>query len=247
MQNQTMQNRPPLSKNRNSRLSQLNFSSKENQLYSLLQYQDLNSLKIELDLAKSKLLPFFREITLDWNKNHATLQLHTDLENSLDSNDVQQLLMAEAAKIALLTNETISPASNGYVIALQEMEEMTGVLTLNLDALANRQCETLLQTLRSNWHPTHSDLTNLPIVTESEYEKLSSQCKKIAMSHCRNREESPSLLAAERHFLIFARAYEGAKDTPEMSVFLKDFQRLSKTPCEDRGFIAHSRMKRLCV
>ncbi len=187
-----------------------------------------------IELAKSN--PFFKDITIDWNKNQAILHLHTDLENGLDSNDVQQLLMDEAARISGLTNETISPTSNGYVIALQQMEGMTGVLTLNLRTLANRQCETLLQTLRSNWRPTHSDLTNLPIVTESEYEHLSSMEKSLCLIVS---TRGDSLYVTAKGLSHILKAYEGTKETAEMRLLLEDFQNLAQL-LQSRGFTAQA-------
>ena len=187
-----------------------------------------------IELAKSN--PFFRDITIDWNNNLAVLHLHTDIENSLDSNDIQQWLMDEAAKVSGLTNETITPTANGYVIALQDMEEMTGVLTLDLSTLAERQCQNLLNAIRANWHPTHSDLAHLPIVTENEYERLSTMEKSLCLIAS---TRGDSLFVTAKGFSHIARAYEGTKETHEMRLLLEDFQSLAKL-LQSRGFTAQA-------
>jgi len=194
----------------------------------------------KLNLAKAS--PFFREIAIDWNKNQATLLLHADIITSLESADsetqqiAKQLLMSEVAKVANTTNETIAPGARApsYVIALQEMEDMTGVLALNLEVVAKSQAEALLQTLRSDWRPEHSDLASLTIVTQSEYKNLPSMQKSLCLIVDTQRS---SLFVTAKGISHILRAYEGAKDTPEMSVFLKDFQRLS-TLLAHRGFTA---------
>ncbi len=192
----------------------------------------------KLDLAKAS--PFFREISIDWNKNQANLLLHSDIITSLESTDretqqiTKQLLMSEVAKVSNTTNETITLGAHSYAIALQDMEAMTGVLAMNLEVVAKSQAEALLQTLRNDWRPEHSDLASLPIVTQSDYKDLPSMQKSLCLIV--DTQES-SLFVTAKGISHILRAYEGAKDTPEMSVFLKDFQRLS-TLLANRGFTA---------
>src|SRR5262249_19559541 len=100
-----------------------------------------------INLEKSH--PFFRELSIDWNKNQATLRLHEDLIASPKEvqQAIQQLLVNEVASIAHQTQETLLPTEDGYAIALQEMEDMTGVLTLDLKALAQHQVDLFRQIL----------------------------------------------------------------------------------------------------
>lgn len=195
-----------------------------------------------IDLSKSN--PFFYELAIDWNKNRAILRLHPDVASLIANGQreektlVEQLLINEAAKIASTTNEQIFPIPEGYAITLQEMAEMTGVLTLKLDQVAKEQTQNLLRSIRSEWKPTHSDLAELPIVDASEYEMLTPQQKSLCLLiHTPVAEQTFSLNEGlqTNSLYVFAkgighilRAYEGSSDAPQTQAFSKDFQSLAQ-------------------
>lgn len=183
-------------------------------------------------LVLGKANPFFKEIALDWNKNQATLYFHPDLQTS--NADIKQSLNQEVAKIINLTNETLTPSPQGYIIDLQEMEDLTGVLSLNLEAVAEKQTEALLHSLKTGWHPEHADLADLPIVNKSDYDKLSSIQKSLCLTV---EAKGTSLYVTAKGIFHILRAYEGLKESEAMAQLNKDFQNLNNL-LASQGFTA---------
>ncbi len=193
-----------------------------------------------LELGKHH--PFFYAIQLEPSKNAIHLHLHSDIASLLESEEeekhlIEQLLVDEAAKIAGLTNEKIVQTPFGYKIPLQEMEDVSGVLALKLDNLAKKNANHVLSAISSQWRPTHPDLANLPILTESEYAALPPQKKTLCLVVSAPTAEKSTLSPALQNQSIYVvfkgvnhilRTYEDSpKSAPALS-FVKDFQSLAE-------------------
>ncbi len=174
--------------------------------------------------------PFFSSLELDSHK--ITLTLHPDI--AADPL-IEQLLINEAAKIALLTNEKIAEASFGYEIPLQTMEEVSGVLLVKLDQLAKQYTTKILSTLKTKWHPNHPDLKDLAILSESDYAKLEPHQKTfciVVSAPIVDKLLSPDLENQSIYVVVkglnhFLRTYENAPKSDLAQTFLKDFQSLA--------------------
>lgn len=192
------------------------------------------------DLSKSN--PFFHELSIDWEKNRAILHLQPDVASLLaqgtaeEKQLAEQLLIDEAAKIARTTHEEITPSPEGYVIALQQTPELSGLLALNLDKIAHQQATSILRAIRAEWQPSHPDLRDLPIVTTAEYEGLSLPQKSlclviqtpIAEANISGELQADSLYVVAKGIGHILRSYEGAAQSPEAVGFFKDFQALAE-------------------
>jgi SecD/SecF fusion protein len=211
------------------------FLKKRSALFTVAGPVSKDSLHIELEKAN----PFFHTLEMDETKNQAILHLHPDLETTLQSCNAEtsqlagQLLIDEVARITRVTNEKLSStATNQYAIALQDREDLTAVLSLNLEAVTHLQEDALLQTLRTEWTPKHTDLKDLPIVTKAEYEQLTPIEKSVCLIvDCQN----GSLYVTAKGVAHLLRAYEGATETLDARAFLKDFQHLVSL-LASRGF-----------
>lgn len=189
-------------------------------------------------LPLSKASPIFSEIRVDWNKNEAILSLYPDVVASLASPDaeskqrIEQLVMDESAKISRTTHEKISATAQGYSIPLQTMEEMSGILALDLDKLATHQVGSLIEIVRNQWHPEHADLTHLAIVNASEYEHLEPMQKSLCIVVD---AKNGSLFVTAKGIGHLLRAYGNANETEEARLFIKDFQAFASL-LSSRGF-----------
>ncbi len=129
--------------------------------------------------------PLFSKPIVDWGNGQIHFALHPSVADAMVSQDtksiVDRLLIHELAKISNRTAEEVKQSSNGYAISLHKLENMTGLLSIKLDKIGYQVAQQTLQALRAQWHPTHPDLSQLPIVTMDEYHNLSLQDKALCI------------------------------------------------------------------
>jgi SecD/SecF fusion protein len=193
--------------------------------------------------TKKILNPFFRDVIIDGSNDQLRLVLYPDTATVLAKGSaemkqlIEQLLIDEVAHIARETNEQIRPISEGYSIPLHTMPAATGFLCLKLDALATRQAEQLLQTIHSEWHPTHPDLQQLPIVSAKEYSSLSSQAKALCLVvDAPAADETPFANGLQKQSIyVFAKgifqifqSYEQSTESEPAKLLMKEFHALEE-------------------
>jgi SecD/SecF fusion protein len=226
------------------------FLKKHTGLFTPLSLLSIGDFEQSFDFSQHH--PFFCTMELDTKKNAIHLSLHPDVAMLLSSDVeekylLEQLLIDEAAKIAHLTNEKIIQTPFGYTIALQEMEEVSGLLVLQLDRLAKKCVNTLASTIKNQWHPRHPDLVDLPILTESEYSALPPQqktlCLVLSAPVAEKSTLSPSLQNRSIYVVVkginhVLRTYENALQSEISQTFLRDFQSLAEL-LNRFGFSSH--------
>ncbi len=129
--------------------------------------------------------PFFEKLSIDWNNQKIYLTLYPDVaqfrqelnQSPAQSNlrdQADQLLYNEIAAASRQAGEEITPDQNQFEIALSELSDSKSFLALKLSSIAAAQARELQETLKSNWHPQHPDLSpaSFPIYDYETYSKL---------------------------------------------------------------------------
>ncbi|MDE3045112.1 MAG: protein translocase subunit SecD [Verrucomicrobiota bacterium] len=225
------------------------FLKKHAGLFVVKENARLKSNPDKVDL--SKVNPFFQDMLVELNRDRLLLRFHPDIASLIQHGPqeakqlVERLLIDEIARIA--QEEQVSPSAEGYVISLQSMAGTTGFLTLKLDTIAKALAEKIAYTIRTQWHPHHPDLIDLPIVTADEFENLPIQnralCLVIATPICDQASlsshfQSPSLYVLAKGMDRILKTYEETKETQMGDAFSKDFRSLA-TLLYQYGFIGY--------
>ena len=141
----------------------------------------LSTLKADSRLDLTSCSSFFKEISIDWEKNRFSLKLQDDL---IELPAAQQLLINEAAVIARSCNETLKPEDSGFSIAAHKFEDASGLLVLDLKKCMPPFLMEQKQLLTTHWHPKHPDLIaeNYPIVDQADIASLPELNQKLCIS-----------------------------------------------------------------
>lgn len=113
--------------------------------------------------------PFFKSLTLDWQSGKVTLNLYPDIEQVLATegkteneafikDKVSRSLFNELARISYISDETIAPSDDAYVVDLNHLINSQSFLTFNLGYFANKRSEQVVDQLLTSWSPQHPDL-----------------------------------------------------------------------------------------
>jgi SecD/SecF fusion protein len=199
---------------------------------------DIAQIKTRLSenstLALGNRNPLFSELTIDWESDQILLKLHPDFNPSR----LQQPLINEVAKITRFSNETVSLKDGVYSIALHQLPNTSGFLTLNLEQLGQSLAEQIQTSLQTKWHPTHPDLQSLTIVDSAAYEALSPEQKALSLIVYAPTGANPSLYVVAKGVDQIIQNYEAFPDSEPAQIFGSDFRALVHL-LQQNGFQAH--------
>lgn len=136
--------------------------------------------------------PFIESVQVDWRNETIHLNLQKDVslfqkalasQDSRKSQKVDQFLFNEMALLTRQTEEDITPASNGYKIALSDLPNSKSFLAFRLGSIAQAQANEIKTMIKSSWNPKHPDLQSnvFPILDYETYMSLPLDQKTISL------------------------------------------------------------------
>lgn len=132
--------------------------------------------------------PFFSSLKIDWEKKNLSLHWHEDLavleKDPAAGAAMQQAAMEDLARLRQITGETVEIEAIGkgkVSIPLHTKKETSSFLAFDLKKLGHLEEKARIESLKSRWSPSHPDFKAIPVVTPSEYEKLSEEQKNLCL------------------------------------------------------------------
>lgn len=221
--------------------------------------QDLSLMKPSLDgiqfLPVGGRSPLIKTLMIDWNNEEIGLELHQDilsykkeLEKSKTylSDQLDQLIYNEIARISRETGEKLSPSQNHFTIHLNQLTNSSSLLVMDLGAIATAQAHELLHLIRAEWNPSHPDLkrSSFPIYDYKTFEKLPPHQQKIGLVvYAPAAFESEPLTGFRNNSVyIIAKGMQEIlnklsenPDAPQAKAFIQDFSTL-RILLQNNGF-----------
>ncbi len=204
--------------------------------------------------------PLIDSIEIDWQNEKIQLTLHQDIlnlkkgllkeKNTYVSDQLDQLIYNEIARIARESGEAITPFRNTFEIELNQLTDSQSFLTLKLSSIAEQQAAQLISLLNEKWNPAHADLRRdvFPIWDYETYQNLSPSQKKLGLLIYApaSLEDLPPQGFRTNSVYVVAKGAEqilaklrNNPDSPQAKAFLEDFRSLSEL-LRQNGFYGYS-------
>ncbi len=159
--------------------------------------------------------PIFSKVTIDFQKEKINLIPHPHVEFSGD------LALSFLGKIHRSCNEKVSSDQEIFTISFHHLPEVSGVLLLDVETIAQKEISSLLYAMQTYWQPSHPDLKELTIVDRETYESLPLEQKALCLILGYS-EANHSLYAALKGVERIGRAYEAFPNSPLAESFKND-------------------------
>ncbi len=205
--------------------------------------------------------PFFKSLTIDWQASKVKFTLYPDVQAAITNegkmekdafikDKVSQSLFNEIARIAYISDETITPASDEYGVELNQLINSQSFLTFNLGYLAKKRSEQVLDQLTTSWNPQHTDLKRdvFPVLSREAYKKLKTEDQKLGLVVYAPATESQtppkgfrtgSIYIIARGMENIVQKYREAPEAAESKKLIEDFNELNQT-LQQMGFIGYA-------
>lgn len=214
--------------------------------------------RMVLPLGKKSLL--VNALALDFANDDITLLLHSDVQaiqklsdssehSKIKQEEINRLLMNELARITQITDETITQGLADYKINLSKLPGSKSLLALDLRKIADKIASNTLAQVKSEWNPTHADLTRdkLPIMTTEEFKQADAAQKRLCiLVTVPSAKEAllpglrpGSVYVVMRGVQSIIDQYHRFSDSPEAINFGQQISELSKM-LQQRGFIGYA-------
>ncbi len=183
--------------------------------------------------------PFIKELSIDWSQDRLLLTLYNDVFLEKNRESVERLLINEVARITHLSGEKIAFRGDELSLPMHSLNNITGLLTLNLTEFAKAQVDQLQHILKNYWHPKHPELTekNFPIWDYETYQNLPADQKSLGLVIL-----APALLKNPPAFgfrtnsiYIIAKGvdtlihkYQAHQESEDAKAFIQDFHHLQE-------------------
>jgi SecD/SecF fusion protein len=138
--------------------------------------------------------PFVEALVVDWNNDQIMIKFYDDIQkirlneektevNAYLKEQLNQFVINDIARASRLSDETISPDGDNFVVHLNKLSNTSGVLAFNLGYLAEIQSRKITENLTREWSPKHEDLTSqvYPINDYKDYKALKSEDQKLGL------------------------------------------------------------------
>lgn len=199
--------------------------------------------------------PLIKNIAIDWNNEKVALELHQDIlsykkeiekSKTYLSDQIDQLIYNEIARISRETGEKLNPLENHFAIELNHLTNSSSMLVMDLGTIAKTQGEEILHLIKTQWNPSHPDLkrSSFPIYDYQTFEKLPSHQQKIGLVVYAPAAFESEPLSGFRNNSVYIIA-KGMQeilgklgenpDSPQAKAFIQDFSTL-RVLLQNNGF-----------
>lgn len=204
--------------------------------------------------------PLIQEIVLDVTQNTISLKLHREIQalreelaksptKRAQSQQLDQLIYDEIARISRLSDETITPYQENFRIALTHLNDSRSFLALKLPEIAKKEADQLTHLLQTTWNPKHPDLKadQFPILSWEDYQALprAEQGLGLVVYTPSTQNERPPSGFRNNSIYVVAKGVEQIlakvqKDpsAPSSKAFMDDFKAL-RDLLQRNGYIAY--------
>ncbi|MDJ0651394.1 MAG: protein translocase subunit SecD [Simkaniaceae bacterium] len=199
--------------------------------------------------------PLVKAINIDWNNEQISLELYEDILNykrelerskSYLTDQLDQLIYNEVARIARETGEKLTPFKNMFVIELNHLTNSQSLLAMDLGAVAKTQAKKLFHLIKTHWNPSHPDLkrSSFPIYDYQTYRELPAHKQKLGLIVYAPAEFETEPTAGFRNHSVYIIAkgmqeilgkLEENPDSPQAKAFIQDFSKL-RLLLQNNGF-----------
>lgn len=218
---------------------------------------NLNGQTIALNNAN----PFVEAIHLNWNDGKISFIFFPEVQKNRSHEQISesggykkeklnQLLINDMARVARSTEEEILPDGDSFAINLNQLPNTQSILVLNLDRLAQKQSQQLLEQIQKSWNPQHEDLISdlYPLHDYASFKKLSSEEQKLGLvvyAPGKGEQEIPEGFKAGSIYVIakgmenILQKYSQAPESSETKTLSDDIQNLESI-MRSNGFIGYA-------
>ncbi|MCB1085017.1 MAG: protein translocase subunit SecD, partial [Chlamydiia bacterium] len=206
-------------------------------------------------LEVGKRSPLIKSVIIDWNSEQVSLELHDDLlayrseierSKSYLRDQLDQLIYHEIARIGRESGELLTPRKNQFLIELSQLTGSQSLLVMDLGSLAAKQGEQLAHLIRTQWNPTHPDLSRkaFPVYDYQTFQNLPPSQQKIGLviySPAEFDVEPPAGFKTGSVYVIAKGIQDilfkmgNNPDSPQAKAFIKEFGQL-RLLLQNNGF-----------
>lgn len=204
--------------------------------------------------------PFVSSLSIDWNRDQIQLTLHSDVSKmrALDGKNelqaiqiekINQFLFNDIASVARLSDETITPTLDHFIVSINKLTNASALLVFDLAAIAASQSDNIDRLLTKTWKPKDPELAkeNYPVYSWSEFKKLPAIDKKLGIviyapatdNQLAEGFRKGSIYVIARGLNQIRQKYQDLPASKEKEVFERDFRTLQEL-MRQNGFIGYS-------
>ncbi|NGX58031.1 MAG: hypothetical protein K940chlam3_00932, partial [Chlamydiae bacterium] len=138
--------------------------------------------------------PFISNLYIDWTDDIVQIRFYPDIQKKISLSDstesaaiarenINRLLFNSIALISRLSDETLKPHGDDFVLNLNSLTNSTSLLTMDLGKLAQKESNQIISTLKNSWSPSHKELKVevFPIRSYEQYRSESSEDQKLGL------------------------------------------------------------------
>lgn len=204
--------------------------------------------------------PFIQSIVIDWGDDKVDLNLYKDIQAirsaegqseavAISKEKINKQVIDQIALVSRVSDESILPNNDGFVINLDKLTNSTSFLAMNLSYLASKEVQSLKDKLASSWSPKHPDLTPdvYSIRNYAAYKTESPQDQKLGLVIYAPAVEknNPADFRTNSIYVIakgldsILQKYNDIQDEQTKQMLLADFNALQNL-LQQNGFIGYS-------
>lgn len=204
--------------------------------------------------------PLIEKCLIHWDTETIELVFHPDLiaykaqitkekGKASFSDQLDQLIFNEIARISRDTEEEITPSKGAYQIDLNSLADSKSFLMMDLGSLASKQADSLKTLIAKEWNPSYTDLTRelFPIWDYETFLSLSPQMQKLGLLIYTPAKYSEMPMRGFRTNAVYVIA-KGIQEiiaklkedpsSPQAKAFMEDFNAL-RTLLQNNGFTSY--------
>jgi len=138
--------------------------------------------------------PFISSLLIDWSDDIVMIQLYPDVQAilnpqtateaaSIARENVNRMVINNIAMISRLSDESIKPKGDEFVLRLNTLTNSTSFLAMDLGQLAKQESEQITDSLSRAWSPSHKELKRdvFPIRGYSEFLREAATSQKLGL------------------------------------------------------------------
>lgn len=190
--------------------------------------------------------PFVEALVIDWNSDKIVIKLYDDVQQLRSSDktvaplkdSVNQYVINTIAWASQQADESVEQSEENFAVSLNTLIGSKSFLVFNLNHLAEKRSQELIEELKTQWNPRHQDLTRdlFPIYSYAEYQKLPLEEQKLGMvvyAPVIEKQTAPegfhpgSLYVIAKGLNSIAQKYQQNPEGADAKVFEEDVNALS--------------------
>ncbi|MCB1117675.1 MAG: protein translocase subunit SecD [Chlamydiia bacterium] len=186
--------------------------------------------------------PLIASLQLDWGRNAIDITVQEDVRklflDKAKSDQVEQMVFNEIARLASMTGETIKPQDGGFTLAMSQLNNSQSFLLMDVQQIREARAVDIKNAILEQWQPSHLDFTSdhYPIWDKQTYDSLPSEERQFGiLVHAPKPTdvlseglESSSIYIVAKGADQILKKYQGNPNSPDAQNCIADFQNLQR-------------------